>query len=812
MFRNYLNIAFRNLKKNKLISSINIAGLTIGITFFLLLFSYVWDEATYDRFHEKSDKIYTLMDNVNGSSMNSINANTAKNIGGQFPEIIRYVRVLDEPISIEFNKGVNRETVFFTEPSFFEVFTFPLKYGNAGQALNQPYNVVISEEIAQKYFGDNQPLGKSLMLSLGNEKTEFHVTGVLKKIPGNSSIRPAFLVPFKNIYKVNTDFKETDDFQGPIQPVTFFEINKNISIPHLENKITAFARSISTEDSEFKNKRSYLLSKFTDSHYEKVFYPSSVLAPICNPVYSYILAALALGILLLACFNYMNLSIGNFTSRFKEIGARKVVGAEKKEIVKQFLTEAGCITFIAFMFSIILTQLLLPTFNELSGKLLNLDYLLTWKSMSIILILIIGTTLATGCYPALVLSKINAVDIFKGRTQFGGKKKLARIFIVFQFCLAILLITGTLLIKKQLNFIQSKDLGFDPKNLVIIKTFGGPHSEVDANKVVRLFKESLAGYPQIESVSGVGSGSAGALADDGLRYMTYIKDGAEVDLLELRGDLDYITTLKATVIKGRSLSEKFPSDMQNTAVVNESFLKAFKIKDPIGKTLSEIALLKHHGDKGYYQFYPKIIGVVKDFHVSSFYKEIKPVAIVYGDGWDFRNIAVRITSGNIKQAIPMLEQTWKKTGLVHPFTFRFLEDILSEVYKTEKQWNEIFGYTSFFAIVIAGMGLLGLSALSIARRTKEVGIRKVLGAELKNIYFLLSREFVLLVAISCVIAWPLAYYLGGKWLDNFAYHTSIGFDVLCYSLGIAMLVAMAAVSYYTLKAAFVNPVESLKSE
>lgn len=806
MLRSYLNITFRNLKKNKLISFINIAGLTIGITFFLLLFSYVWDEYTYDRFHEKKDNIYTLYRQAGSISMIELYPEQDKQLEiliKQFPEIVSYTRAQQVLLSVGYDRKKNKENVHCVDPSFLNIFTFPLKYGNSENALNQPNSIVISEEIAQRYFGSQMSVGKMLNIHLGDKTEAFRVTGVLREYPGNSSIKPSLLIPFENLNKVYTSGSDLR-----LRRAIFYEMKDNVNIPELENKIT---------NKVFESKKKlnkYCFTKFVNTHFESVSFSTPVIVNRGKAIYSYILGALAVGILLLACFNYMNLSIGSFSTRFREIGIRKVAGAEKGGIRIQFICEAAAVTFVSFLICLILTRMLLPVMNQLSGKTIDFGYLISWESISVIILLLMGTTLATGSYPALILSKVNAVDIFKGKTMFGGKKNVTRFLLVFQFGLAALLVTGTLLISKQIKFIQSKDLGYDPKNVVIVSTFCDlrANAEVDGGKIVESIKESLSNYPRIESIAGVFSENAGLLQDDGISYYPYLRGSEEINVMRMEEDINYLSTIKATILQGRGLSDKYPADKENSAVVNEAFLKAFKIKNPIGKNLSEIASINNKRMTDRENFNPIIVGVVKDFNTGSLYRKIMPVIISYGAGWMYTHMAIRITPGSIQNDIGLLKQAWQKTGLAYPFTYRFLDEVISDEYIKEKRWNEIFGYSSFFAIVVAGMGLLGMSSLTIARRTKEIGIRKVLGAEIKGLLLLLTKEFVLLVLIAGTVTWPLAYYLGSKWLEDFAYHTSLTADVLLLPLVVTLLVALTAVSYYTIRAALANPVESLKNE
>lgn len=811
MIKNYLTIAIRNMRKEKLTSFINIIGLTIGITFFLLLFSYVWDELTYDRFHDKSDRIYLLYANDNQLTPRlHINNKIGEAASRQFPEIQNRVAFFTFPMVAKYGGLVEQEMITFAQSSFFDIFNFPLKYGNSHKVLDQLSNVVISEEIAQKYFDNDQPVGKEFTISFGSreeggpKRIDVVVSGVLKTIPGNSSIKPKIIISIGN--------KSKFGFSDHVTGVTFFELKKNTSVSGLKAKISSLSIDNNTDKARYEqvnsNNLKYSIMKFTDFHFGAIPGTREVKShsEILNVI---IYSALAIGVLLLACFNYMNLSIGNYTSRLKEIGTRKIIGAQGKEIFKQFLTEAGFVTITAFIVGMILTKILLPAFNQLTGKSLAFEYLLSWQSISILLLLLFVTTFVTGSYPAFVLSRIGTVDVIKGRALLGSKKTLSRFFIVMQFCIAVFLITGTLLLRKQINFIRSQDLGFNPGNVVTINNYSAER------QTALMFKESLKGSTLIQQISCSEMNNAAGMTDGNYGYYTtLIKDGKEVNIIELSGDYDYINTLNMNLIQGRLLSEKYPSDRGKAIVVNESFIKAFNLKNPIGKQISEFSFLKNSNEYSLgLSDSPTIVGVVKDIHTASLHNEIKPVSICYTKytRCALSSIIVRIAPGKTSEAIALLKQKWSSLS-PDPFIYRFLDEELNFQYKEENMWNEIFGYTSFFAIVIACMGLLGFSALSIARRKKEIGIRKVLGAELKSLILLLIKEYVALICTAGIITFPFIIYFGNKWLDNFVYKTNIGIDTILLPLFIALIISLVTISYNTIKATLTNPIETIKNE
>lgn len=800
MIKNYFTIAYRNITRHRLASFVSIFGLTVGITFFLLLFAYVWDELNYDRFHEKSDVTHILSARIKQSEPNfRLDPNVGLACKEKFPEISNFTQIFALKMALKSGMQNNQEVVAFARPSYLELFSFPIKNGVSVNPLNQMNNAVISEKIAEKYFGNSDPVGKSVRLSIFDIENEFIIKGVLKDIPGNSSLSHGIIIPMQNAITYGVE-----DF--PV--VTFFEMKKNVSIKEFEKKLSSttieFSSAMTFHRKVDPASIKYSIQKFTDYHLSGSSILGVGLKPAGEMLYVYIYSALALGVLLLACFNYINLSIGNLSSRFKEIGARKVIGAERKEIISQFLIEAGCITCVAFFISLLLTQILMPAFNQLANKTLLLKSLISVSSIAVVLLILIVTTLFTGSYPALILSRISSADILRGRTILGENRRLSRFFIVMQFCIAILLISGTLLINKQMNFIRTRDLGFDPKNVVVIDNV-----DVDSN-VGQAFKESLLNNPMIESVSCDYNGGVAGMTNGNSEPrmpMSLIKDGKEIKLIEYVGDYDYIKTLRLNLIQGRSLSSEYPSDFANAIVVNESFVKAFNLKDPVGKNIADFAEFKNIRINTKPNL---IVGVVKDFHGASLHKKITPGFIWHID-YALTSIIVRLRANNTQAALNLLRQNWNNVSQ-NPFSYRFLEDDLNAQYKNEDQWNDIFNFTSFVAILIACMGLLGFSSIVFTRRTKEIGIRKVLGAELKSIIYMLTKEFVILICIACIITCPFIIYLGNNWLESFAYKASIGADTILFALLISLSIALATVSYNTIKAAFANPIDSIKCE
>ncbi|MBD3616744.1 MAG: ABC transporter permease [Gracilimonas sp.] len=811
MLKNYFKIAFRNLFKNKLYSAINVLGLALGIAFSLLVLMFIHDELTYDQFHTNGEDIYRLYRQplMQGSSYDPdvyMPMPTAQAMENDFPEVEETIRF------IPFGANVIRKdgTVFeqpgfvFTDPSIFEVFTFPLLLGDPNTALQNPGSVVITEEIAAKYFGNKNPVGETLSIRLNGEFSDFEITGVAKNIPSNSTITFSVLLPIQDVLSRFDNYSRVENSWNSTRNITYIKLKNGTDAESVRAKMPDFMTT--HMGSIFNEMREegrfsfdgppmiYQLQPLSDIHLNPEV-PGGFTEP-SNPTYSYILGAIALAVLLIACFNFMILSIGRSAKRAKEVGLRKVVGAFRGQLMAQFWAEALTVTFIALLTGLLFVEFLLPVFNELSGKELSFSFLLesSW-AIAVFGMLFVLTGLIAGSYPALILSRFKPIESLKEKLSFGGANTFSKSLIMIQFVISIFLVAATLGMSNQLQFLQNKNLGFSGEQVVVI-----PVNGLDGQRALGLFQDALSQETGIADITGANVSFATGLWRRGYQYKGEIKQSAV-----FRVESNYINTLKMNLVAGRNFNPELASDSTQSIIVNETFLAEHGLDlSAVGESFPI--------DWGW-MVNPIIIGVVEDFNYQSLENTIQP-AIMYMNPRDpILNLLVRIQPDNMPQTIAKLRETWDNTITNEiPFTYSFLDEDMNELYRAEERWATIITYSSFFAIFVACLGLFGLASITSIQRQKEIGIRKVLGASIQGIVFLLSKDFAKLVAISILIATPVAWYALTEWLQNFAYRTEIGIGIFLVAGGFTLAVALLTVSWQSVKAALTNPVKSLRSE
>jgi len=809
MIANYLKIAFRNLKKQKTTTLINITGLTIGISFSILLLSYVQDELTFDRFHTQADKIHMITTEFQGSFSAVSHHFLADKLTTDYPEVQQAVRWTITGITLKQDGNIFTQQAGFTDPGFFMMFTFPLKTGAGKQILAAPDQVILSPATAEKYFDSRDPIGQTLSLFIGREYQDFRVVGIFEKFPGNSSLQCDLLLPYKNIFPVlGIDEKYTGSVTTPLLATTFVRIESKLEAQSLRDKLPALNEELygkMLQKYKIVQKRGLDLHRFVDFHLGRI--TTNNLEPRGNPSNSVILAGIALAVLLLACFNFMMLSIGRSSIRYKEIGARKVLGAGRPGLVVQFLGESTLISLLATGCGILLAALLLPEFNALTGKTLSFRYLAGLGTVLQLSALPIFIGLLSGMYPALVLSGLNIGDIFRGRSKLAGKNLFSRVLVFLQFTVSIVFIIGTLLMWTQLRFIQSRKLGFTKENILVINTQIQPGTGA-GKKLLDNFRASLNSFPGVLSISG-DSGSVGA-SYGSIAHPFMFKD-EKILVNAYKVDYDYLKTLGIFLKSGRTFSADFPSDLSAAALVNETLVRKFELTDPVGLKFSDFAADK--SPQGY-EYDPVIIGVVKDFHTDSLHSLIIPQAFdLFGHfPLRIRNILVRLKPENIPQSLAYIRSGWEELRPDASFEYYFLDDYLNRLYRDDQNWNKIIGYSSAFAIFIACLGLFGLTALSTEQRTKEIGIRKILGAEVPDIIYLLSRNFWILVGLANAAAWPAAYYAGNLWLQGFAYQAGFSFWMFGLAALLVLILTGLTVSIHAVRAGNIDPIRSLRYE
>jgi len=785
VLKNYLKIALRNIKRHKGYSFINIVGLAIGMACCILILLWVQDELSYDRFHENADDIYRVIQDINFTDHSTTWTITQGPLGPSlkenFPEIINATRITGRGLRLTYKKKNFDEDVGMADCSIFEMFTFPLVKGDPSTALSDPFSMVMTEEMAKKYFGDEDPIGKTIK---ADNQWDFQVTGVLKKVPRNSHLQFDFLIPF--IF--GRELNYTVDRWGNSQFRTYVQLPKGVPAQEVIQKISGYLYEKPTIEKDARLNLQPLTRIHLHSNYEFDSAHGDI-------TYVTIFSIIAFFILLIACINFMNLATARSGNRAREVGIRKVVGAYKTDIIKQFYGESILLAFIAQIFALIMVWLLLPVFNNLSAKELSMNI----TGNLLVLLGLLGIALITGIisgsYPALFLSSFHPVRVLKGSSFSGSKGSLFRkILVVFQFSLTILLIICTTGVYNQLTYMQNRKLGYDKEHMIYM----GMRREMQAN--FESVKNELLQNPNIVRVTASSNvPTYGYSFSNSLWRWEGQNPDEETLMRAVFINLDYFKTFGMEVIEGRSYSKEFSTDATESIIVNEEAVKAMGMESPIGKRLSL-------GEDNF-----KIIGVVKNYHFRSLRQKIDPLILIY-DTESSWILFAKLKSENIPKTIGYIENIWKKFAPGYPFNYRFLDEALDRLYRSEQRIGTLFKYFSGLAILISCLGLLGLASFMAERRTKEIGIRKVLGASVSNIILLLSKEFTKWVIVANIIAWPVGYFAIKKWLQSYAYATNIVLWSFILSGVLALLIALATVSYQSIKAALANPVDSLRYE
>ena len=797
MLQNYIKIAFRNLARNKAYSAINIIGLSIGLAAAMLIMLYTKDEVSYDRFHAKNPSIYRITSKslTPAGTVDYLQAYTGVFPGPKFhegvPEITDFVRYRENQLDMKQGNEIKSQAVHFADTSFFSIFTFPLLSGNPKTALQQPKTVVISEDIAEKNFGTTNALGKTLFFKEDDKFEPYTVTGVAKKCPQNSSIKFDVLMPLV----IGAEEMANNENWFSVFMNTFVLVSPGANLKAVEAKMNqvyvADAReSIKSVIKKFgiQGKTVYSLQPFTDMHLSKELPASNGLVDESNPTFSYILSGIALFILLIACINFVNLTVARSLKRAKEIGVRKVVGGARTQLIIQFLGESFLLCFAAFLFAIVLIELALPTFNQLADKALSLSYLFDAKLVAGYFALFIITSLLSGFYPALILSGYSPVQTLYSRFNLSGKNYLQKSLVVLQFTLASFLIIASLTIYSQFNFLTSKELGYDDKNLVVIDK-----SNLKRNEA-KLLKEELTKSQSIIDVAPKNGGFWGTTAK--------INGETQVNFTYETVSESYLPLFNIPITKGRNFSASFPSDSSHSVLVNESFVKEAGWKKPIGQVV----------DFWFKNEKYTVVGVVKDHHYQSLSEKIKPQLFTMRQSNDYGKAFIKIKPGTETASLRHIQKVFKRLFPLNPYSYKFLDQENLKRYESEAKWKQMMLFGAILTIFISCIGLFGLATLSAERRTKEIGIRKVLGASVGSVVQLLSTDFLKLVSLSFIFAFPAAWYAMQEWLSNYPYRISIGPWMFIATALIAISIAFLTVSGQSLRAAMIDPVKSLKAE
>lgn len=785
MLKNYFKIAIRNLLRFKSYSIINVAGLAIGLACATLIMIWVHDEVNMDRYHEKIDHIYQvnlkfIQNGVTGyqGTVSPVIAGILKN---EYPEITDAARVgiLPEVVLKTNDKMILEQDGIAAEPSIFKIFTFPLLEGDPSSALSRPHSIVLTESMAKKYFGEHDPLGKIIRLS---NKADMLVTGVMKDLPKNTSGKFDFVVPFQFLRELGYDIEGSPFY--PCMYLTYVVLKDNVSYQSLSDKI---------EKRIFANGKmisfSICLLPFKDEYLRQTNGPTKIA----------ILSLIASLILIIACINFANLATARSSVRRKEIGIRKVAGASRLQISKQFLIESTLLVVIAAAVSLALTDEFLILLNKLTGKSLAIPYT-DPVFISCLIGLILITGICAGFYPALYLSRFKPVEIFQKQSVRSGKSVLRRAMIVFQFSLSIAFIICTLLMNRQIIFIRNFDLGVNQYNIVYINLDGGIRDKYD------LVKTELLKNPNISYVTAASDLPIAITADS---YFSWGRnDNVARKIFPVAVGYDFLETFGLQMAEGRFFSKDYPSDLNGSIVVNQAAIRAIGLESPIGKPF-------FFGGAFY-----TLIGTVKDFHYNKLLHDPpEPMAfrLVPGGSEYCKYLFAKINPniidvGKIAGASQYIQDVCNRFSPERPLQCRFLSDFSFEEEKSNEAMKEIISYSTILAVFISCLGLFGLSMFVSQQKTKEIGIRKTLGASVSGVVSMLSKEFLRWVLLANLFAWPAAYFVMHRWLQGFAYRTDLAWWVFALAGGIAFLVALATVGFQTIKAATANPVESLRYE
>lgn len=806
MIKNYIKTAFRNFRKNKFYTAINIVGLAVGLATCLMIMLYVLDELSFDKYNKQAANIYRV-DNEIKFGGNHFDLAVGPALEGaaavrEIPGVIHYTRLQNHGSALV-KKGRENvtETLMYADSTFFDVFTVPVIAGNPANVLRAPKTLIITEKIAKKYFNRTDVAGENLVF---NDSINYKIDAVIKNIPEQSHFNcDIFVAASENddsrsdnwlsenwntyiVLKPGTDPKKivqeldrmTDRYIGPI-----------------------LKSAINQTMEEFKKSGAYVRNSLTpllDIHLHSN--KTGELAGNSSAQYVYIFSAIAVLILLIACVNFMNLSTARSSNRAKEIGVRKVLGSLRTNLIHQFLTESLIVSFFSLILALAITLLLLPYFNSLAGKNISFFALLNPSMLLTLVLLMVIVGLLAGSYPALFLSAFQPIEVLKGKLAKGFKGSILRnVLVVIQFWISIVLIVGTIVIYNQLRYIKNKDIGFNREQVLIVQNFGSLGDKAD------LFKNEVKQISGVENIT-----TTAYLPVDGYRsndaFFTSpaLNQQDAISMQRWNVDENYIPTLDIKIASGRNFSKEFLTDSM-ALVINEAAAKFLGTKDILNKKLYEIDDIK---TKKIREFH--IVGVAKNFNFSSLRDVITPLALLFRN--EKSGMALRIKSTTVNSVVEQIKSKWNNMVTSQPIDYQFMDDQFNNVYKTEQRTGQIFITFAVLAIVIACLGMFGLAAFASEQRTKEIGVRKVLGASVTNIATMLSKEFFKLVLIAAALAFPVAWWAMSKWLQEFAYRVSISWWIFLFALVLVLVITLLTVSFQAIKAALLNPVKSLRTE
>jgi len=800
MIRNYLLTALRNIFRQKGYTMINVTGLAIGIVSCLFIVFYIADEFSYDRFHEKGDRIYRLLfDNTSPNGevySHSIGPyRLGEELKRRFPEIEKAVR-LSYPIPLPVRSGeieFIEDNIMMADPDIFNVFSFEMLRGDPATALSEPFTCVISEEMASKFFGEDDPLDKTLSLPIPAGENETRITGVFRTFPSNSHIHPDMLASMSSAEYIFNDRQKFNWGEGTV--AYYVLIPENYISDSLEAKFPALIEEVFGDGASERVR--YWLQPLYDTHLKSNlsidFEPSGDIQTV------YIFSIVALFILLIASINYMNLATARSARRAREVGLRKVVGGHRYQLIWQFLCESVFLVVLSMVIVVLFGQLLLPYFNNISGKDFSPDIILTWKVMGGLLLAAIVIGILAGIYPSFFLSRYSPLKVLYGDNKTGSAGfTLRKILVVLQFSISIVLIISTITVFSQWRFLSKKKLGVNPENVLLIPR---------PTRGYYTYKQEVLKNPRILNVT-----SSNKRLTDGLTSnLGYKAEGLPEDenpsIKIVTVDFDFFKTLENRIVEGRSFSEEFSMDSVSTFILNETAVRDIGWEDPIGKWF-ETSTLDPATDN-WRTRRGIVVGVSEDFHFESVHNTIQPICFFVDKFW-VNWMSIRIASEDMPQTIAFLEEEFNKLNSDYPFDYSLFQEEIIALYASEQRFFQLFIIFALLAIIIASLGILGLASYAAEQRTREIGIRKVAGSSIRRILLLITREFFILVLIANLIAWPVAWYFMRNWLMDFPYKIKLGLSIFLLSALLAMIIALLTVIYQAWRAASQNPADALR--
>ena len=799
MFKNFLKIAVRNFRKQGGYSFINIAGLALGMACFLLIVFYVQFEKSYDNFHENGRNIYMVVRENTREDRTREKAVTGAPLAPlllqEFPSIthaVRFTRFEDELIGYG-EKRFHERRFFFADASMFDVFTFTLLKGDPSTALKNPFSVVLTQETAVKYFGDEDPINKVLHYNLDGRKHDFIVTGILDDIPRNSHIEFDFVGSYGSLRTILGEFFMTKHWDSPTW--TYIQLREGYPAENLEELLPAFTDK--HVDKWTFSSVSHSLLPLREVYFNS---PDAAISSRGDRLFSYLLTVISIFILLIACVNFMNLATARSASRMKEIGLRKVVGAHRPQLIRQFIGESLLYSFLALLLALVLVELLLPLFNSFTGRNLVLDFSgnIGYAITMVLTVLIVG--LLTGSYPAFHLSSFKPVAVLSGKARKGSaSERLRKVLVVGQFVISIALIITSIGVYRQIQYLRNKKLGFNENHVVTIQI-----RDRDVRDKYDLLKNQWLQSPLVKGVT----------ASSILPSVTYAngiqmkaRDIENIGMSIIYVDYDYLETLQIDVVEGRDFSKDIATDARGGLLMNQAALEELGWESAVGEKIELFLQL----DRIIPMYQTTLIGIVEDYNYHSLRSQLGSILLKI-EPFRFRHIMIRIDGQHALEALRYIEETWDAFHFDQPFEFTFLDAEIDNVYRSYSNFGGMIRNATFIAVFIACLGLFGLSSFAVEKRTKEVGIRKVLGASAGGVVLLFTREFAKCVLVANVIAWPIAYYVTNHWMQNFAYRAGIQIWMFILAAVVALMIALATVSFQAIRAATANPTHALRYE